>query len=106
LARCYHSKITRTEEPNRSSSIKRIERAPSVIATIGVGSVKLELVPRNAAVATDPPKPRSEEIRPLNAAQAKAFLSAARGDRFEALHVLAVTAGLRISELLAWTQVG
>jgi integrase len=39
-------------------------------------------------------------MQPLDAAQAKALLSAARGDRFEALHVLAVTAGLRISELL------
>jgi integrase len=46
-------------------------------------------------------------MRPLDAAQAKAFLAAAHGDRFEALHVLAVTAGLRISELLGlkWDDV-
>jgi integrase len=88
--------------------------APSTVHTIHSmlhtalkWAVKLELVPRNAAAAADPPTPRPEEMRPLDAAQAKALLSAARGDRFEALHVLAVTAGLRISELLGlkWDDV-
>ncbi len=79
----------------------------SMLHTALKRAVKLELVPRNAATAADPPSPRSEEMRPLDAALAKAFLSAARGDRFEALHVLAVTAGLRISELLGlkWDDV-
>ena len=50
---------------------------------------------------------RAEEIRPLDAEQARQFLRAAGGDRFEALYVLAVTAGLRIGELLAlrWQDV-
>jgi integrase len=63
-------------------------------------AVKWGIVPRNVCKATTPPKPNPEEIHPLNAEQAKQFLEAARGNRLEALYVLAVTAGLRIGELL------
>jgi integrase len=63
-------------------------------------AVKWGAVPRNVCKATTPPKPNPEEIRPLDAEQARQFLEVARGDRLEALYVLAVTAGLRIGELL------
>ena len=65
------------------------------------------IVPRNVCKATTPPKPDSEEIRPLDAEQARRLLRTAGGERFEALYVLAVTAGLRIGELLAlrWQDV-
>jgi integrase len=70
-------------------------------------AVRWELLPRNACEAVDPPKLQTEEIQPLDADQAKALLEAARGDRLEALYVLAVTAGLRIGELLGlkWEDV-
>ncbi len=70
-------------------------------------AVKWGTVPRNACKATTPPKPGSEEIKPLDAEQARQLLTAAGGDRLEALYVLAVTAGLRIGELLAlrWLDV-
>lgn len=57
-------------------------------------------VPRNVCKATTAPKQNSEEIRPLDAEQARRILEVARGNRLEALYVLAVTAGLRIGELL------
>jgi integrase len=57
-------------------------------------------VPQNAASKTDRPKVRPPEIHPLDAEQTKALLSTARGERLEALYVVAVTAGLRIGELL------
>jgi integrase len=62
------------------------------------------LIPRNAAAPVKPPRPRREEIRPLNREQARALLEAAREDRLEALYVVAVTAGLRRGELqgLKW----
>ena len=44
--------------------------------------------------------PTKKEINPLNPDQAKAFLQAARSDRFEALYVLAIQCGLRQGELL------
>jgi integrase len=63
-------------------------------------AVKWGLVPRNVCKATTPPRPNPEEIRPLDAEQAKRILEASCGNRLEALYVLAVTAGLRIGELL------
>ena len=97
----YRAKL---DEGLASSSVHTIH---SVLHTALKRAVKLELIPRNTAAAVDPPRPRPKEIRPLDAAQAKALLSAARGDRLEAVYVLAVTAGLRISELLAlkWEDV-
>jgi integrase len=65
------------------------------------------LVPRNVTEAVKPPQLRREEIKPLTSQQAKMFLKAVRGDRLEALYVLAITAGLRQGELLGlrWEDV-
>ena len=90
----YRGKL---DEGLAPSSVHQIH---SVLHTALKQAVKWELVPRNASEATDPPKPRHEEIHPLDATQAKALLSTAREDRFEAVYVLAVTAGLRIGEVL------
>jgi integrase len=70
-------------------------------------AVKWGIAPRNVCKATTPPKPNPEEIRPLDSEQAKRSLEASRGDRLEALYVLAVTAGLRVGELLGlkWEDV-
>jgi integrase len=64
------------------------------------------LIPRNAA-DVKAPRPKPEEMRPLSEGEARAFLEVARGDRFEALYVLAVTTGLRRGELLGlrWDDV-
>jgi len=58
------------------------------------------LIPRNVTEAVKPPRPVKKEIRPLDAEQTRALLRTARGDRLEALYVVAVTAGLREGELL------
>ena len=65
------------------------------------------LIPRNATEAVKPPQVRREEMQPLTPEQVKALLQAARGDRLEALYVLAVTTGLRQGELLGlkWEDV-
>jgi integrase len=63
-------------------------------------AVKWGAVPRNVCKAVTPPKPNPEEIHPLDAEQAKRLLEAAHENRLEALYVLAVTAGLRVGELL------
>lgn len=73
-------------------------------------AVRWGLVPRNVTEAVVPPKlsrDARKEIRPLSQEQARALLAAARGDRLEALYVLAVTAGLRQGELLGlrWQDV-
>jgi integrase len=58
------------------------------------------LIPRNVTEAVRAPRPAKKEVRPLSPDQSRTFLEAARGDRYEALYVLAVTAGLREGELL------
>src|SRR5215218_7025626 len=66
-----------------------------------------ELILRNVADGIKAPRPKKKEINPLNPDQAKTFLHAIRGDRFEALYVLAVHCGLRQGELLGlrWADV-
>ena len=59
------------------------------------------LIPRNAADALKLPRIDREEIAPLTAEEANRLIEAARGDRLEALYVLAIHTGLRQGELLA-----
>ena len=65
------------------------------------------LIPRNATEAVKPPQIVKEEMHPLTQEQTKMLLEAARGDRLEALYVLAVHTGLRQGELLGlkWEDV-
>jgi integrase len=58
------------------------------------------MIPRNAASSVKAPKPKKEEIRPLDREQVRAFFEAVSGERLEPLYVLAITAGLRKGELL------
>jgi integrase len=97
----YDSKIAAGSKP---SSVRYMH---AVLHNALEHAHKRSLVPQNAASKTEPPKVRLPEIRPLDAEKAKALLSAARGERLEALYVVVVTAGLRIGELLGlrWEDV-
>ncbi|PLS86083.1 MAG: site-specific integrase, partial [Actinobacteria bacterium] len=71
-------------------------------------AVDWRMLPRNVAETVRAPRPVArEEMRTLTADEARRLLDAARGDRFEALYVLAVTTGMRQGELLAlkWQDV-
>jgi integrase len=73
-------------------------------------AVSWDLVPRNVTEAVQAPRPAKnakKEMHPLSAKQARCLLEAARGDRLEALYVLAITTGLREGELLGlrWQDV-
>ncbi len=70
-------------------------------------AVKWEIVLRNVAEAVDAPKLERKEIKHLIPEQVKVFLRAVKGERLEALYVLAVTTGLRQGELLGlrWQDV-
>lgn len=58
------------------------------------------LLSRNVAESVKPPSGGGQEIHPLSAEEVGRFFWAASGSRYEALYVLAVTAGLRRGELL------
>ncbi len=70
-------------------------------------AVKWNLIPRNPASSVDPPKLRQEEMMVLDTEQARRFLDAARGDRWECLYVLALSCGVRRGELmgLKWLDI-
>jgi integrase len=70
-------------------------------------AVAWHMVPRNVTEVVEPPQPAPKEMRPLSPTEAHRFLDAARGERFEALYVLAITTGMRQGELLAlrWQDV-
>jgi len=57
--------------------------------------------------AVTSPRLAKKEIHPLTLTEARTLLDAAEGERFEALYVLAITAGLRRGKLLGlrWTDV-
>ena len=69
---------------------------------------KWELVPRNVATLVRPPRVSRYEARTLSSEEAAAFLEAIKGDRLEALYIVAVALGLRRGEALAlrWQDVG
>jgi integrase len=97
----YDSKIAAGMKP---SSVRYIH---AVLHNALEHAHKRRLIPENVASKTDPPKVRPPEIQPLDAEQTRTLLDAARTEPLGGLYVVAVTAGLRIGELLAlrWTDV-
>jgi integrase len=63
-------------------------------------ALRWALVPKNVTEVVTPPRYRKKEVRTLSPEEVKILLRTARGERFEALYVLAVTTGLRQGELL------
>lgn len=65
------------------------------------------LVTRNMAALSNPVRVERPDRRTMTPDQAALFLNAVRGDRLEALYVVALSLGLRVSELLAvgWDDV-
>ncbi len=61
----------------------------------------------NSVASVKPSRGSKKEIHPLDADQVRMLLRVARGSRYEALFVLAVTTGLRHGELpgLRWDDI-
>src|SRR5215210_6973172 len=70
-------------------------------------ALKWNVVPCNVTEAVRPPRLAPKEMRPLSPEEGRRLLRATRGDKLEALYVLAVTTGMRQGELLAlrWQDV-
>jgi integrase len=68
---------------------------------------KLDLIVANPTERVDAPKLRRAPVKPFSSEEAWRLIEAARGERLEALYMLALTSGLRLGELLAltWRQV-
>ncbi|QDU28506.1 Putative prophage phiRv2 integrase [Anatilimnocola aggregata] len=70
-------------------------------------AVKWRLIPFNTCSDVDRPKVEKKSISPYTVEQVKTLLTAAQGDRYEAIFVLGVTTGMRLGELfgLQWSDV-
>lgn len=66
-------------------------------------AMRADLVLRNVADLDSPPKKAEYEAQTFSVEEAQRFLEAIRGDRFEALYLLAIMNGMREGELLALT---
>lgn len=98
--RGFYGDKSRSEAKLAAATIKKMH---VVLRKALSQAVSDGLIPRNAADGAKPPRVSApgEEIKPLTSEECGAFLEAARGERFEALFVLAVHCGLREGELLA-----
>jgi integrase len=70
-------------------------------------AVKDGLVPRNVAALVDPPRVRKVQFKTFSPEQARSFLEAIKGHRFEALFATAIALGYRQGEALGlqWPDV-
>lgn len=77
------------------------------LRTALAAAVRDDLLTRNVASLVPAPYSPTVERRWLSADQAAALLDAVRGDRLEALYVLAITTGMRQGELLGlrWSDI-
>jgi integrase len=88
-------------------SPRSVDYIRQVLKTALGKAVKWGLIVRNAAQLADGPRVESREVEPFTPDEARAFLSAVRGDRLEALYSVALAVGLRQGEALGlrWSDV-
>ena len=86
---------------------RRVAMIRGVLRTALNQALRWGLVARNVAALVSPPRAAHFEVRPLDPAQARAFLKAVHGDRLEALYTVALAIGLRQGEALGlrWDDV-
>lgn len=89
LNRLYRKKLAEGQSPR---SVRYMHTTMSKALHEAEGA---DLVRKNVARWAKPPKDEHEEKPVLSVADAMLFLEAIRGDRMEALYLLAVTTGLR-----------
>ena len=84
-----------------------VQKIHTVLHKALMQALKWNMIPRNAANAVKVPRLALEEMHPLSPDEARKLIEAVRGDKLEALYVLAVHTGMRQGELLAlkWEDV-
>ncbi|MBI2862918.1 MAG: site-specific integrase [Chloroflexi bacterium] len=81
-------------------SLRTVQYLRAIIHRSLDQALRWGLIARNPADLVDPPRPRTQEIKPLTLEQTARLLETAKPGRFYALYVLAITTGLRQGELL------
>ena len=99
----YTDKLTagRLDGGEGGLSPRMVRLIHSVIRKALQQAVKWQMVSRNVADATDPPRGTRPPVKTWDAEQARRFLEASAGDHYGAVWLLAITTGMRRGELLA-----
>jgi integrase len=100
VQRMYNEKLTAGLSAARVSCIHRVLSAALNTA------IRWHYLHHNVCREVSAPRVPAPEVRPLSLDEAKRFLTAAEGDRLEALYVLGLTSGARWGELagLYWSS--
>jgi integrase len=102
-----HVQQTYSRKRDSGLSAARVRRIHGVLSSALNYAVRWHLIKHNVCKEVSPPRVPTPEIRPFSREEAKRFLEAAQGDRFEALYVLGLTSGMRLGEIggLYWSDV-
>jgi integrase len=79
------------EKMDEGLSNRTVQLIHTVLRKALQQAVSDEILPRNVCQAVKAPRRVKKEIRPLTSDQVRTLIRAARGDRFEALYVVALT---------------
>jgi integrase len=95
------------EKSKNGLSPQTVTNIRTVLRSALSQAVKWSLVSRNSAALVNAPRIPHKNIKPLDSEHARTFLDAAKGGRFEAIYVVALTLGMRRGEVLGlrWSDV-
>jgi len=100
---------TVADEVTATLSPRTVQLMLAVLRKALQQAVRWNLVARNVASRefVDGPRVERKRVQPFNPAEAKTLLLAARGDRLEALYIVALSLGLREGEVLGlqWSDI-
>ncbi len=96
----YRDRLDRGISEDKGLSGSTVQKIHHIVHKALDQAVKWDLIPRNPADGVKAPTPSSKEMRPLSADETRKLLGAAKGNRLEALYVVAVHTGMRRGELL------
>jgi integrase len=102
-----HVRALYREKLDSGLSATSIQRIHALLHKALKQAVNDGLIPRNVTDAVKAPQQSRKEIQALTPEQARAFLKATKGERLEALYLLAIHTGLRQGELfgLRWDDI-
>jgi integrase len=90
--------VGKLEANGKGTDTRRIARI--VLHRACKQALRWGMIPRNPVDAVEAPRVARREMHVWTTEQAQAFLGAAKGDRLEALYVVALDSGMRLGELL------
>ncbi len=108
LVRLYRHLLNKPRKDGKGTlSPRTVAICHTILHSAFKEAVEMGVLTSNPASKAHPPKQERHEIVPMTPEEVQAFLAAAETSRYYALYVLAITAGLRLGELLGlrWVDI-